>query len=324
MSAPVLAVEDLRTEFPSRSGPVRAVDGVSFELQPRQVLALLGESGSGKSTTGLSILRLVPPPGAITGGSVRYGGKELLALPEREMRELRGRCLAMVFQNPRDRADPVFTIDSQLVEILRLHGLASGRNEARRRAVELLEEVRVDDPERVLRLYPHELSGGMLQRVMIAAAVSSSPEVLIADEPTSALDVTIQSDILALLGNLRERRGMTMVFITHDVRVARQMADVVAVMYAGQIVEYGTAEDVLERPLHPYTRGLLACVPDGARENGRLRPIGGQPIDLRRLPAGCRFAPRCPFVRDDCLPAVPKLVPVEGRLVRCVLYGEES
>lgn len=323
MSAPVLAIEDLRTEFRTRSGVVRAVDGVSFEVGSGEVLALLGESGSGKSTTGLSILRLVPPPGVVSG-SVRYHGQNLLTLGDDVLRRLRGRRLAMIFQNPRDRVDPVFTIESQLVEVLRLHGVASNATTARRRALELLEDVRVDDPERVLRLYPHELSGGMLQRVLIAAAVSSSPEVLIADEPTSALDVTIQSDILALLSALRERHGMAIVFITHDIRVARQMAEKVAVMYAGQIVEYGRAADVLDSPLHPYTKGLLACVPGKGSGNGRLQSIGGQPVDLRNLPRGCRFAQRCAFATDESRRAVPPLVHSKDRLVRCVLYEDET
>ncbi len=324
MTEPLLRVESLVTEFRTRRGSFRAVDGVSLEVAPRQVLAILGESGSGKTMTAFSILRIVPPPGQVTGGHLWYRGRDLLALSARAMRELRGKRLAMIFQNPRDRVDPVQTIGRQLSEILLLHGACEGRREARVRALALLDEVRVASPARVLSLYPHELSGGMLQRVMIAMALSASPEVLIADEPTTALDVTIQSEILDLLTALKEQRGMSMVFITHDIKVAQEVADVVAVMYAGHVVEYGAAKDVLWNPLHPYTQALLACVPGGVEHEGRLTPIPGQPVSLLALPRGCRFAPRCPHAHERCERAVPPLEPASGRLVRCVLYQDEQ
>src|SRR5438309_2179651 len=262
VSAPLLSVRALRTEIRG-SRPATVVDGVSFELEPHRTLALIGESGSGKTMTALSILKLISPPVTITGGQVLYRDQDLVALSADAMRALRGRQLAMIFQNPRDRFDPLRTVSSQLVEVLLYHGVCSGRGEATDRALRLLEEVQIDRPARLMRSYPNELSGGMLQRVLIAIAMAPSPDVLIADEPTSALDVTIQAEILDLLLQIQRSRGMCMLFITHDIGVARQVADTVAVMYAGQIVERGAAADVLVEPRHPYTRALLAAVPTG-------------------------------------------------------------
>jgi oligopeptide/dipeptide ABC transporter ATP-binding protein len=321
-SAPVLRVENLQTRFSTLRGMVRAVDGVSLELHAESVLALLGESGSGKTMTGLSIMRLVPEPGRIVGGHIWFGDKDLLSLSPDSMRQLRGSGIAIVFQNPRDRLDPALTIESQLIEVLLLHKVSLTRAAARARSLELLSEVQIYEPERILKSHPHELSGGLLQRVMIAMALSGSPDILIADEPTSSLDVTIQSEILDLLATLQRARGMSILFITHDIQVARQVADRVAIMYGGQIVEQGPADEVLDRPLHPYTQALLACVPRASDGTGRLNTIAGQPLSLRDLPSGCRFAPRCPYVQQRCLPAVPKLDAVKGRLVRCVLYEE--
>jgi oligopeptide/dipeptide ABC transporter ATP-binding protein len=238
------------------------------------------------------------------------------------MRRLRGSRIAIVFQNPRDRLDPALSIESQLVEVLLLHAVSRTRAAARGRSLELLNEVQIYEPERVLKSHPHELSGGLLQRVMIAMALSGGPDILIADEPTSSLDVTIQSEILELLATLQRARGMSVLFITHDIQVARQVADSVAIMYGGQIVEQGRAEEVLDRPLHPYTQALLACVPRTVNEAGRLNTIAGQPLNLRELPTGCRFAPRCPYVQERCLRAMPELITVKGRRARCVLYEE--
>ena len=319
----VLKVEDLQTNFVTSRGTVRAVDHVSLELHERSVLALLGESGSGKTMTGLSIMRLVPDPGKVVGGHVWFDGKDLLELSPESMRRLRGSGIAMVFQNPRDRLDPSLTIEAQLAEVLRLHRVADNAASARSRSIELLREVQIYDPERVLKSHPHELSGGLLQRVMIAMALSAKPEVLIADEPTSSLDVTIQSEILDLLASLQRAHGMSVLFITHDIQVARQVADEVAIMYGGHIVERGRADEVLDRPLHPYTQALLACVPRATDGAARLNTIAGQPLNLRELPKGCRFAPRCPYVQDRCLPAVPQLLDVKARRVRCVLYEEQ-
>jgi len=219
--------------------------------------------------------------------------------------------------------DPSLTIEAQLAEVLLLHRVADTREAARRRSIDLLREVQVYAPERVLKSHPHELSGGLLQRVMIAMALSAKPEVLIADEPTTSLDVTIQSEILDLLASLQRTRGMSMLFITHDIQVARQVADEVAIMYGGHIVERGPADEVLDRPLHPYTQALLACVPRATDGSARLNTIAGQPLNLRELPRGCRFAPRCPYVQERCLPEVPQLLDVKGRRVRCVLYEEQ-
>jgi peptide/nickel transport system ATP-binding protein len=323
-AAPVLRVENLQTSFSTPRGVVRAVDGVSLELHAESVLALLGESGSGKTMTGLSIMRLVPEPGRVAGGHIWFGEKDLLSLSAESMRQLRGSGIAIVFQNPRDRLDPALTIESQLVEVLLHHKVSPTRVAARARSLELLSEVQIYEPERILKSHPHELSGGLLQRVMIAMALSGSPDILIADEPTSSLDVTIQSEILDLLATLQRARGMSILFITHDIQVARQVADQVAIMYGGQIVEQGRADEVLDRPLHPYTQALLACVPRASDGTGRLNTIAGQPLSLRDLPPGCRFAPRCPYVQQRCLPAVPRLDEVKGRLVRCVLYEESA
>jgi oligopeptide/dipeptide ABC transporter ATP-binding protein len=318
----VLKVENLQTRFATARGVVRAVDGVSVELHAHRVLALLGESGSGKTMTGLSIIRLVPEPGRIVGGRVWFKDRDLLTLGTESMRQLRGTGIAMVFQNPRDRLDPAFTIEAQLAEVLMLHRVTPNRGAARDRCLELLAEVQIPQAERVLKSHPHELSGGLLQRVMIAMALSGSPDVLIADEPTSSLDVTIQSEILDLLATLQRARGMSVLFITHDIQVARQVADEVAIMYGGHIVERGPAGAVLDRPLHPYTQALLACVPRVNDSADRLNTIAGQPLNLRELPPGCRFAPRCPYVQERCRLAVPPLLPVKDREVRCVLYEE--
>jgi oligopeptide/dipeptide ABC transporter ATP-binding protein len=323
VSATLLSVEDLRTEIKGQ-GDQRAttvVDGVSFDLATQQVLALIGESGSGKTMTALSILRLLAPPVSISGGRVRYQGKDLLRLPEDEMRMLRGRQIAMVFQNPRDRFDPLRTIGDQLIEVLRHHGVAQNREEAYRRALALLREVQLVNVERVMKMYPNEVSGGMLQRAMIAIAIAPSPNLLIADEPTSALDVTIQSEILDLLKDIETARSMSILFITHDISVARQVADTVAVMYAGQIVEYGLASQVLAEPRHPYTKALLASVPTPNADV--LRPIPGLPADVAHPPPGCRFAPRCTSatVHGRANEAPPWVQTGPGG-VRCWLYSQ--
>jgi oligopeptide/dipeptide ABC transporter ATP-binding protein len=323
VSPSLLSVEDLRTQIKGQ-GDRRAttvVDGVSFDLETQQVLALIGESGSGKTMTALSILRLVVPPVAISGGRVRYLGKDLLRLPDDEMRMLRGRQIAMVFQNPRDRFDPLRTIGDQLIEVLRHHGVAHNRDEASRRALALLREVQLVNVERVMKMYPNEASGGMLQRAMLAIAIAPSPNLLIADEPTSALDVTIQSEILDLLKDIETTRSMSILFITHDISVARQVADTVAVMYAGQIVEYGAASQVLAEPRHPYTKALLASVPTPNADV--LHPIPGLPADIAHPPPGCRFAPRCTSAAiHGRANEPPPWVQTGPAGVRCWLYAE--
>ncbi len=303
---PLLEVRDLRTSFFLEGGEARAVDGVSFALDAGRVLGLVGESGCGKSVTALSLMRLVPPPGRIVGGEVRLDGRDLLGLPEREMRAVRGAGLAMIFQEPMTSLNPVFTVGSQIAEAVRLHRPVS-RREAWERAVELLAEVGIPEPARRARDYPHRLSGGMRQRVMIAMAISCEPRVLIADEPTTALDVTIQAEILDLLRALREQRGMALLLITHDLGVVAEQADEVAIMYAGRIVEHAPVLAIFDRPLHPYTQGLFRSIPGIGGRHERLEAIPGQVPDLLRLPSGCTFRDRCPQAIADCAGVAPPL-----------------
>jgi peptide/nickel transport system ATP-binding protein len=314
----LLEVRDLRTAFPLEGGEARAVDGVSFALEAGRVLGLVGESGCGKSMTALSLMRLVPPPGRVVGGAVRLEGRELLALPERDMRAVRGAGLAMVFQEPMTSLNPVFTVGSQIAEAVRIHRRV-GRRDAWARAVALLGEVGIPEPARRAHDYPHQLSGGMRQRVMIAIAISCEPKVLIADEPTTALDVTIQAEILDLLRALRQRRGMALLLITHDLGVVAEQVDDVAIMYAGRIVEQASVIDVFARPRHPYTRALFRSIPGIAGRRERLETIPGQVPDLRRLPSGCSFRDRCPDAIDACAAQVPPLEPkAPGHLAACI------
>ena len=316
---PLLEVGDLRTVFALEEGVVRAVDGVSLALERGRVLGLVGESGCGKTMTALSLMRLVPPPGRIVGGHVRLEGCDLLRLPEREMRAVRGAGLAMIFQEPMTSLNPVFTVGSQIAEAIRLHRRV-GRRAAWTRAVELLDEVGIPEPERRARDYPHRLSGGMRQRVMIAIAISCEPRVLIADEPTTALDVTIQAEILDLLRTLRERHGMAVVLITHDLGVVAEQADEVAIMYAGRIVEHASVLDTFERPLHPYTQALLRSMPGlGGERRSRLEAIPGQVPDPLHLPSGCHFRDRCPKAIDRCAAEDPPLEEkARGHAAACI------
>ncbi|HJQ84834.1 MAG TPA: ABC transporter ATP-binding protein [Candidatus Binatia bacterium] len=302
----LLEVRELRTSFFLEAGEARAVDGVSFALDPGRVLGLVGESGCGKSMTALSLMRLVPPPGKIVGGVVRFEGRDLLRLAESEMRAIRGAGMAMIFQEPMTSLDPVFTIGSQIAEALRVHRPIS-RRDAWARAIELLGEVGIPDAERRARDYPHQLSGGMRQRVMIAMAVSCEPRILIADEPTTALDVTIQAEILDLLAELRQRRGMALLLITHDLGVVAQQADEVAIMYAGRIVEQAPVLEIFDRPLHPYTQALFRSMPGVHGRRERLEAIPGQVPDLLHLPSGCAFRDRCPRAIERCADVVPPL-----------------
>jgi peptide/nickel transport system ATP-binding protein len=318
---PRLEVDRLITAFPIEGRWVAAVNGVSFALEAGETLALVGESGCGKSLTALSILRLVDPPGRIVGGTVRLEGRDLLALDERAMRGVRGKDVGLVLQEPMTALNPVFTVGSQIAEALEVHGIASGR-EARTRAIELLEAVRVPEPERRVDAYPHQLSGGLRQRVLIAAALACRPKLLIADEPTTALDVTIQGQILDLLSDLKTRFKLALLLITHDLGVVAQQADRVAVMYAGRIVEEAPVRALFRDPRHPYTRGLLASLP--GRHGERLRAIEGTVPRLGHIPSGCPFAPRCPDRFEPCgdLPAL--VGPGEGpAAVRCFLHHRE-
>ena len=307
----LLDVRNLQTHFSTRGGVVRAVDGVSWDVQEGETVALVGESGCGKSVTALSIMRLVAPPaGRIVGGRVLFKSRDLLALSEEEMRHVRGREIGMVFQEPMTSLNPVLTIGRQLTEGLEIH-LGMSQADARKRAEELLGMVGIPDAGRRLRQYPHQFSGGMRQRMMIAMALACNPSLVLADEPTTALDVTIQAQILELMKDLSRRLGVAMLIITHNLGVVARYADRVNVMYAGRIIERGTAQDIYHSPRHPYTLGLLRSVPrlDEPRRS-RLAPIEGQPPDLTRLPPGCAFAPRCAFRVERCAREVPPLAPI--------------
>jgi oligopeptide transport system ATP-binding protein len=322
MSAPLLDVVDLRTEFHTDDGVVRAVDGVSFGIGRGEVLGVVGESGCGKSATSLSVLRLLPKT-ATTTGRVVFGGRNLLALAEPEMRAVRGKRISMIFQDPMASLNPYLRVIDQLVEVPMLH-LGMKRAEATSRAIALLDRVGIPDARDRARAYPHELSGGMRQRVMIAMSLLCDPDLLIADEPTTALDVTIQAQILELFDELRRERGLAVVLITHDLGVVSGLCDRVLVMYAGRIVESGPTHDLFARPLHPYTRALLGSMPKVDRPEARLANIAGMPPRLDLGPfRECTFAPRCEFVHDACRKSDPDLVVLSGgRARRCVLPVE--
>jgi peptide/nickel transport system ATP-binding protein len=321
-STPLLEIRDLVTEFRTGDGTVRAVDGVSFEVAPRTTLGVVGESGSGKSVTALSIMRLVAsPPGRIASGSIRYAGRDLLALRPAEMRAIRGNRIAMIFQEPMTSLNPVFTVGDQVAEAVRLHQRKS-RREARAVAIDMFRRVGIPSPEDRVDAYPHQLSGGMRQRVMIAMALACKPDLLIADEPTTALDVTIQAQILDLLRSLQHELGMSILLITHDLGVVAETCDEVIVMYAGRVVERAPTEALFAAPRHHYTAGLLRSVPsysDGAPagERGRLQEIRGMVPALSELPPGCKFAERCPAVAERCRVEEPPLVALGASRVRC-------
>ena len=316
----LVEVNNLTTAFFVREGKITAVDGISFSLNRGKVLGVVGESGCGKSVTALSILRLVSFPGRIVSGQILYNGQDLLALTELEMRAVRGNKISMIFQEPMTSLNPVYTIGNQIAETIMLHQNA-GKKEAKNKGIEMLRMVGIPSPVNRIDEYPHQLSGGMRQRVMIAMALSCEPGLLIADEPTTALDVTIQAQILDLIGSLRERLGMAILFITHDLGVIAQSADQVMVMYAGKIIEMAGVERILENPLHPYTRGLLHSIPQTSRDRpGKtlLNVIPGNVPQLLNLPKGCRFHDRCEEVRERCCEAVPELKKIEkNHLVRC-------
>ena len=304
-------------------GEAAAVDGVSFDIRRGETLGLVGESGSGKSVTALSIIRLVPPPGRIDGGRIELDGRNLLDLDARSLRAVRGRRIGFVFQEPAAALNPVFTIGSQIAETVAAHGLARGAA-ARARAIEWLDAVRVPDPARRAREYPHQLSGGLKQRAMIAVALAAEPDLLIADEPTTALDATVQAEVLDLLRDLRARLHLSLLLITHDLGVVAAMADRVAVMYAGRIVESAPVDRLFARPAHPYTRGLLACIP-GQQPGPRLSAIPGIVPRLGEWPPGCAFAPRCDQRFAPCPAAPPGVSSIEtGHDTRCYLYGPRT
>jgi peptide/nickel transport system ATP-binding protein len=322
LSPPLLAVDRLSVAFPGPAGEVEVVRGASLAVGRGEVVGLVGESGSGKTLTALAVLRLVPPPGRIVAGSVRLGGEEILTLPEPALRKVRGGRVGMVFQEPAAALDPVFTIGSQLVETIRAH-LQISRRAARDRAAELLALVAIPDARRRLDAYPHQLSGGQRQRVMIALALAGEPELLLADEPTTALDVTLQAQVLELLLSLRQRLGLAILLVTHDLAVVAETCDRVVVMYCGEVVEEAATTALFAAPQHPYTQGLLAAVPRLGRPapRGQLPTIAGQVPDPRRRPSGCAFHPRCPAVFAPCPQERPPLYAVAtGGVARCFLH----
>ncbi|MBR1585782.1 MAG: ABC transporter ATP-binding protein [Clostridia bacterium] len=301
----LLEVKDLRTSFFTDAGEVKAVDGVSFELDRGRVLGIVGESGSGKSVTAYSIMQILAPTGKIVGGSVKLDGQELVGADEKILRGVRGNKVSIIFQDPMTSLNPTYTIGHQLMEAITLH-TDRKRKQAKARALEMLQLVNVNEPEKRLKQYPYELSGGMRQRVMIAMALACEPDILIADEPTTALDVTIQAQILELMKDLQEQLGMAIIMITHDLGVVAQMCDEVIVMYAGSICERGTADEIFYSPSHEYTKGLMRSIPRDENNGQRLQPISGTPIDLLNMPKGCPFAPRCDAAMKVCLTQRPE------------------
>jgi len=320
---PILQIRDLSIAYPIAIGTVRAVEGVSLELGDAEALGLVGESGCGKSTLGLSILRLVRPPGRITGGRILYHGRDVLAMKEREVRALRGKSITMAFQNPLTSLNPLNRIDRQFLETIRQHEPKTSRLDALGMAERVLESLGVE-PKRLYE-YPHQLSGGMRQRVMLGLGLVMNPDILVADEPTTALDVIVEAGFIDLLNRLRRDWKLSILLITHNLALVAEIADRIAVMYAGKMVEFGTADQVFHNPLHPYTQGLIHCVPNIRLDQEHLVTMGGSPPDLVEPPSGCRFHPRCPKVMDICpLQEPPLKTPggQDGRRVACWLYRE--
>jgi peptide/nickel transport system ATP-binding protein len=325
MSPPVVELASLRVEFPTDGRVVRAVDDVSFSVAQGERIAIVGESGSGKTATALAIMGLLDPPGRIAAGDVRLDGRSLLGLSENEYREVRGREVAMVFQDPMTALNPAMRVGQQIAEAVMVHERSGRRGAAKQRAVGLLEQVGIGSPAARARDYPHQLSGGMRQRVMLAMALANAPRVLIADEPTTALDATTQAQVLELIETMRAEVGLAVVLITHDLGIVAGHADRIVVMYAGRVVEVGDVEQVFASPLHPYTRGLLSSLPTVSSGRGALTPIPGSPPDLARVPEGCAFHPRCAFAQDRCRVAVPPLLELRpGHHTACIRAPELS
>jgi oligopeptide/dipeptide ABC transporter ATP-binding protein len=320
---PLLEVRDLSIHFFTEEGVIRAVENVNFEIYPGEILGLVGESGCGKSVTGLSLLRLIStPPGRIVNGDILFDGRSLLPLEEKEMERVRGNDISMIFQEPMTSLNPVFTIGDQIMEAILLHQ-GSDKTEARKRAIKMLDRVKIPSPEKRIDSYPHQLSGGMRQRAMIAMALSCQPKLLIADEPTTALDVTIQAQVLQLLKEIQREMEMSVMLITHDLGVVSEIADRVAVMYAGRIMEYGPIHAIFSRLRHPYTKGLLDSIPQLKEKKKRLDAIPGQVPDPMNLPMGCKFHPRCYLVIEECKKEEPPLFQVNGdHFSRCIRWEE--
>jgi peptide/nickel transport system ATP-binding protein len=323
MTEPLLSVRNLRVEFPTRRGILTAVDGVSFDIAPGEVLGVVGESGAGKSLTGAAIIGLLDPPGRIAGGEVLLKGERIDNLPAEDLRRIRGKRIGMVFQDPLTSLNPLFRIGEQLIETIQLH---TGMNAAaaRARAVALLVDVGIPGAERRIDAYPHQFSGGMRQRVVLALALAANPELIIADEPTTALDVSVQAQIIALMKRLCSQHGVAIMLITHDMGVIAETADRVAVMYAGRIAEIGPVRDVIKHARHPYTSGLMGSIPTLTAESDRLTQIPGSMPRLTAIPPGCAFNPRCPQVFDRCRSERPDLLPAERSRAACWLYAVDA
>jgi oligopeptide/dipeptide ABC transporter ATP-binding protein len=320
MTNPLLNVDNLQTHFFTPEGVIRAADGISFELSAGETLGLVGESGSGKTVTALSILRLVPPPGRIVGGRIEFTGRDILQLTPSELRKIRGDRIAMVFQEPMSALNPVLTVGNQVLESVRLHQKVS-RREGQDKTVELFKLVGIPSPEMRFKAYPHQLSGGMRQRVMLAMALAGKPDLLLADEPTTALDVTIQAQVLNLLDDLKKNLGMAVLFITHDLGIIAEHADRVAICYAGKIVEMAPVRELFSRPAHPYAQGLLNSIPkfSSGEKDLKLTALPGTVPDLKHLPPGCRFEPRCPRSRPECRQYDGELKTMRtGHLAACI------
>jgi peptide/nickel transport system ATP-binding protein len=320
----LLEVNNLNVNYKTERGIVRALIGLNLNVAERESIALVGESGSGKSTLGISIVKLLPPNGSYAGGDIILNGKSILSMSQKDVRATRGNVVFMVFQDPLNSLNPVKRVGDQIVEALeirnRREGKSAGNSENKREIVETFQSVRIPDPDVILERYPHELSGGQIQRVIIALGLLLKPKLLIADEPTSAVDVTLQAQIIKLLNALKEEHDLSIIFVTHDISVAYNVADKIAVMYAGSIVEVGPTEDVIKSPRHPYTQGLVACIPSGRKSKGRLKTIPGAPPSLVRPPIGCRYHPRCPYAMEICKTNDPEPVAVGNSAVACWLY----
>ena len=319
MSENILSVQNLHTSFHTDKGEVKAVNGVTFNLEKGKILGIVGESGSGKSVTAYSIMRILEKNGRITEGKILYKGQDIAAFSEKQMREFRGKCCSIIFQDPMTSLNPVFTVGNQLKEAIELHTDRKGK-EAETRAIEMLTLVGVNEPEKRVKQYPYELSGGMRQRVMIAMALACEPDILIADEPTTALDVTIQAQILELMQSLQKKLGMAIIMVTHDLGVIADMCDEIIVMYGGRVCERGTAEDIFYRPHHEYTKGLLRSIPNVDRIGEKLIPIPGTPINLLNMPKGCAFCPRCEEAMKICIEEQPPEMQMpDGHFASCWL-----
>ena len=325
MSETILSVKNLHTSFTTDNGEVMAVNGVSFNLEKGKILGIVGESGSGKSVTAYSIMQILEKNGRITEGEVLYKGQDITKYTEKQMRDFRGKCCSIIFQDPMTSLNPVFTVGNQLREAIELHTERKGK-EAEARAVEMLTLVGVNEPEKRVKQYPYELSGGMRQRVMIAMALACEPDILIADEPTTALDVTIQDQILKQLRELKKEYGTSIIFITHDLGVVAELCDRVVVLYGGLVMEEASVFDIFENPRHPYTLGLLASIPSLDQDKSRrLKPIPGSPPDMTKPPAGCPFAPRCPYARVVCGRELPEMTEISGdHRSRCWLLDADA